>query len=149
MTLRPYAVGDWTAVREIYDLSKPDELRGVVDPEAVPSLEVDPDMKALFRDSEIIVAVEGDRLVGFTGSHGNFITWLFVHPSFRRRGVATRLLSEVLRRLNPPVTLNVATSNVAARALYERVGFKIEREFMGRFRGTPCAVTKLRYEPAA
>ena len=149
MTLRPYATGDWAAVCKIYDLSKPDELQGIVDPRTILPLEVDPDMKALFRASEILVAEESDRLAGFVGSRGNFISWLFVHPSFRRRGVATRLLSNLLGRLKPPVTLNVATRNTAALALYERNGFKIEREFMGRFHGVPCEVSRLRYEPAA
>ena len=39
------------AVREIYDRSKPDELRGLVNCSAIRSLEADPDMNALFRDS--------------------------------------------------------------------------------------------------
>jgi hypothetical protein len=32
MTIRPYMDSDWEAVRDIYDLSKPDEMRGSVDP---------------------------------------------------------------------------------------------------------------------
>ena len=41
--------------------------------------------------------------------------------------------------------VNVASSNVAARALYERLGFITEREYLGNFQGQPCPVCKLRY----
>jgi ribosomal protein S18 acetylase RimI-like enzyme len=72
-------------------------------------------------------------------------TWLFVHPSFRRKGVATVLVTEMLGRLARPVTLSVAAGNFAARSLYERIGFTIKREFTGYFHGIACKVAKLRY----
>ncbi len=149
MMIRPYRSADWPQVRDIYDLSKPDELRGVVEPLAIPALDADPDMQALFRASEIIVMAESDRIVGFAGSRDAFITWLFVHPSRRRRGVATALLGELLNRIECPVTLNVAMSNAAALALYRRFGFEVEREFAGQFQGNPCRVAKLRHYRAA
>jgi len=55
----------------------------------------------------------------------------------------------MLARLQQAVTLNVMVSNMAARALYERIGFNVEREFQGNFQGRPCSVAKLRYETAA
>jgi hypothetical protein len=67
VTLRPYREDDWGAVRDIYDLSKPDELRGVIDATAIPSLEDDPSMKQLFRESQIAVAEEDGTIVGFAG----------------------------------------------------------------------------------
>ena len=48
-------------------------------------------------------------------------------------------------RLTPPITLNVARDNAAARALYQRIGFTVEREFRGHFHGVPCEVARLRY----
>ena len=149
MEFRPYRIEDWSQVREVYDLSKPDELRGVVAPGAILPLEADPSMMALFRDSRIVVMVDADRVVGFAGSRDSFITWLFVHPSYRRKGVATALVGEMLGRLESPVTLNVAMSNIAALALYQRMGFAVEREFAGQFQGNPCGVAKLRHETAA
>jgi ribosomal protein S18 acetylase RimI-like enzyme len=146
--LRAYHGDDWTSVCEIYDLSKPEELLGVVDSGSVLPLEADTDMQALFRGSRILVAEESDRIVGFGGSRGSFITWLFVHPTFRRRGVATALVRDMLARLQQPVTLNVMVSNVPARALYARLGFVVEREFRGSFQGRPCNVAKLSYATA-
>ena len=44
---------------------------------------------------------------------------------------------------------SVATTNVAARNLYEHLGFTLEREFIGQFNGHSCPVSKLRYHKAA
>jgi ribosomal protein S18 acetylase RimI-like enzyme len=149
MSIRPFCDSDWVSVRDIYDLAKPDEMRGVVEASAIPQLELDPGMMALFRSSEIIVMERGERIVGFGGSRGTFITWLFVHPDYRRMGVAQALVREMLARLTGIITLNVATTNVAAYNLYTRLGFKVEREFIGQFHGHACPVAKLRYEKAA
>jgi ribosomal protein S18 acetylase RimI-like enzyme len=136
-------------VCEIYNLSKPDELLGVVNAGGILPLEIDSDMQALFHGSQILVAEASHRIAGFSGSRDSFITWLFVHPAFRRKGVATALVREMLARLQAPVTLNVMMSNTPARTLYERLGFSVEREFEGKFQGTPCNVAKLRYGSAA
>ena len=144
MKLRPYRDEDWPAVCEIYDLAKPEELAGVVMLEAIPPLEADLSMRKLFAESVITVAELSATLVGFSGSRGSFITWLFVHPKFRKCGVAGALLRELLASLDRPVVLNVASSNVPARTLYGRFGFQVEREFVGNFHGTPCAVARLR-----
>jgi hypothetical protein len=37
---------------------------------------------------------------------------------------------------------------VAAYTLYQRLGFTVEREFVGQFNGHACPVAKLRYEKA-
>jgi len=149
MHIRPYRHDDWADVCQIYNLAKPEELLGAIDPKAILRLEADPDMQSLFRGSDIFVAADFDRVVGFCGSRGSFITWLFVHPAFRRKGIATLLVRGMLGRLKEPVTLNVMTSNIPARALYEAIGFHVEREFRGNFQGNPCRVAKLFYETAA
>jgi ribosomal-protein-alanine N-acetyltransferase len=49
-----------------------------------------------------------------------------VDPIHRRRGIATRLLAELLSRVGEEaqLTLEVRTSNTGAIALYERFGFR-------------------------
>jgi ribosomal protein S18 acetylase RimI-like enzyme len=106
-------------------------------------------MKQLFHESQIAVAEEDGKIAGFAGNRGSFITWLFVHPSFRRRGVATALVKDLLRKLDQPITLNVALTNGPALSLYHRMGFKVEREFVGDFNGRPCKVARLHYAAAA
>ena len=149
MRVRAYCDSDWSAVRDIYDLAKPDEMRGVVTSDAIPSLDCDPEMKVLFGESQVLVMEDDNRIVGFGGNRGNDISWLFVHPAHRRRGVATALVRAITARLNGSVTLNVATENIAARCLYEHLGFTVEREFLSHFKGHPCRVSRLRYEAVA
>jgi ribosomal protein S18 acetylase RimI-like enzyme len=149
MQIRQYCDSDWPTVREIYDLSKPDEIHGVVDASEIPPLEADRNMMELFHNSQLFVMEDAGRVVGFAGSRGTVITWLFVHPNDRRRGVADALVRELLARLDGTITLNVATTNAAARNLYEHLGFTVEREFTGQFNGHSCPVAKLRYHKAA
>jgi ribosomal-protein-alanine N-acetyltransferase len=74
----------------------------------------------------------GPRIVGFLCAwivagelHINNIA---VHPGYRRRGVASQLLEEMLRRAKVMEAkagyLEVRASNEAANALYQRYGFR-------------------------
>ena len=146
LPIREYKPDDWEAICAIYDIAKPDELRGSGDLRAIRPLRDDETMQALFRDSRVLVCEADGCVVGFAGNKGNYISWLFVHPDFRRRGVAARILREVLRPLRGAVALNVAKNNRPARALYEKNGFLLEREFVGQWNGYECQVARLRYE---
>jgi ribosomal-protein-alanine N-acetyltransferase len=56
------------------------------------------------------------------------ITTFAVHPGFRRRGIGERLLIALLdlslARMAREATLEVRLSNIAARRLYEKYGFR-------------------------
>lgn len=80
-----------------------------------------------------IVAVRGDRIVGYAGMWVIFdeghITNVAVHPQHRRTGIARMLLAEltgigcaqgVLR-----YTLEVRVSNIPAQTLYIDIGFRV------------------------
>ncbi len=78
-------------------------------------------------------AESGPRIAGFLCAwivakelHINNIA---VHPGYRRRGVASQLLLEMLRRARvkgaTAAYLEVRASNDAAKALYQRYGFKL------------------------
>jgi ribosomal protein S18 acetylase RimI-like enzyme len=137
-------------VCDIYDLGKPDEMRGALDPKSLLPLAADKATNALFHAWRIVVAEDSSRVVGFAGNRGNFITCLFVHPDFRRRGIASALIRHLIAQLECPVTLNVVSENTAARTLYTQLGFKVERELRGNFQGSPCNICKkLSYETAA
>jgi ribosomal protein S18 acetylase RimI-like enzyme len=147
--IREYGPDDWDSICAIYDIAKPDELRGSGDLRAIRPLRDDETMQTLFRDSRVLVSEADGCVVGFAGNKGNYISWLFVHPDFRRRGVAARLLREILRPLRGTVALNVAKNNQPARALYEKNGFLLEKEFVGQWNGYECQVARLRYEAKA
>jgi [ribosomal protein S18]-alanine N-acetyltransferase len=84
------------------------------------------------RLASYVVARLGEDVVGFAGiwvmvdeAH---ITTFAVDPRFRRRGVGERLLLALLdlsvQRLAREATLEVRLSNLPARKLYEKYGFR-------------------------
>jgi [ribosomal protein S18]-alanine N-acetyltransferase len=84
------------------------------------------------RLARYLVARDGDRLVGYAGlwlmvdeAH---VTTFAVSPEYRRQGVGEHLLQELLR-ISESVgaavaTLEVRVSNLPARRLYEKYGFR-------------------------
>jgi len=81
--------------------------------------------------SYLVVRVEG-AVVAYGGMwvmvDEAHITTFAVHPSWRRRGLAQRLLLALLEvaaaRHAREATLEVRLSNIAARRLYEKYGFR-------------------------
>ena len=79
-----------------------------------------------------IVACEDSQGLGYVGMWVSFedaeITSVAVHPDFRRKGVAKRLLEEgallAAKRGVEKLFLEVRVSNTAAKNLYEKNGFK-------------------------
>lgn len=148
MKVRSYTDADWNSIQEIYDLSKPDELLGSVDLRAFVPLERDLISLRLFRECRIVVVEEAGEIRGFGGHCGNYISWLFVHPRHRRRGVARTILHHILSQVPGTAKLTVFKNNRAARALYRQFGFEIEREFTGNLNGFQTkAMTLRRDEP--
>ena len=80
---------------------------------------------------EFLVAESGGRLLGYVGMmtvlDEGYISNVAVAPSARRQGIASALLSELLRRAGERelafITLEVRASNAPAIALYEGFGF--------------------------
>lgn len=81
-------------------------------------------------DRIYLAAHDGDRLAGFGGvmvvGEEAHVTNLLVDPERRRRGIATRLMGELVRksveRGARHLTLEVRSQNDAARAFYGRLG---------------------------
>lgn len=81
--------------------------------------------------AEYFTAVSEDgKVVGYGGvwhvSGEGQITNIAVLPSFRRRGIAARILEELIKACEDEerMVLEVRQSNGAAIALYEKYGFK-------------------------
>ena len=78
---------------------------------------------------DVTVAEIEDRIVGFLVTHRLAVDELeilnlAVAPSNRRKGVAKALVSASLEHVCGSVFLEVRESNLAARQLYESIGFK-------------------------
>jgi ribosomal protein S18 acetylase RimI-like enzyme len=85
---------------------------------------------------EVYVGVEGDRIVGFVilNMHGSVVGYvhaIVVDPELRGSGIGTQLLTyaeERIFREQPNVFLCVSSFNLRARALYERLGYRLVGE---------------------
>ena len=78
-----------------------------------------------------LAALEGDTLLGYIGVQTvldeGYINNVAVRPEYRRRGIASALISLLIEQAREIglafLTLEVRASNDAARALYEKLGF--------------------------
>jgi putative acetyltransferase len=84
-----------------------------------------------------IVAESDGVLVGFASyTHEGYLDFLFTHPTFVRRGVATRLYQRVESALRA-ISVSSVTAHVslAVRSFFERHGFQVDAEERVECRG--------------
>ncbi len=82
--------------------------------------------------SHWLVALEGETVVGYIGSQTVIdetdMMNVAVHPDYRRRGIAEKLVNALISDLKDRgshcLTLEVRASNEGAKALYEKLGFQ-------------------------
>ena len=140
--IRAYKHSDFSAIEKLYNLSKKDEFVGESFDVAVTTLCKDQQMLDLFHTSNVYI-YEKKVIVGFAGVKDNYISWLFVHPDYRGQKVGEKLALHILSTLKGEVTLNVASSNIIATALYKKLGFEVVKEFSGKYQGNPIVVFKM------
>ncbi|MBN1878519.1 GNAT family N-acetyltransferase [bacterium] len=129
--IRAYRDSDWSQITDIYDLAKPDEMKNLVGKESITALARDSGMLRYFFSSEIFVFEEEKQILGFAGIRRDIISWLFVHPAHRRRGVGRELLNHIIQSSKGSLKLNLTACNHVAFALYRSLGFEIYEEFEG------------------
>jgi ribosomal protein S18 acetylase RimI-like enzyme len=142
--IRIYKESDWRQVSKIYDLSKPDEMNGLVNSDLITPLSKDDKMFRYFKESRIWVYENEHKIKGFIGLKEDVISWLFVHPKHRRRGIARKLLTKIIEECNDSLKLNVAKSNRAALSLYLNFGFDVYEEFEGRMYGEKIPAVRMK-----
>ena len=78
----------------------------------------------LVPETELWVAEEDDRVVGFIAFTDDVLGWIYVHPDKQNRGVGSALL-DLAKGLRPHgFELWVFQQNEGARRFYERHGFE-------------------------
>lgn len=141
MNERPFESGDLARVMEIYTAS----IRTLAAPyysagQLAAWAPVPPDAarwRARLEPLRTIVATSDGLVIGFASyTADGYLDFLFTHPAFARRGVATRLYSRVEAALRgdglPAVTTH---ASLAARPFFDRHGFQLDAEESVECRG--------------
>lgn len=143
ITIRPYTNDDWAAICRVHDLARPHELRGSCDPRAFVPLAEDAEYADDIHRSRKWVACAGEQVVAFAGVDGNYISWLYVDPSYWGQGLGRQLLRLVIGEAGPTAYTITLVNNSTARHLYESEGFKVVATFDGDNAGYPCTCVRL------
>lgn len=141
--IRDYRDEDFDAVVAIHDRARPDELAGSCDPRGFVPLAEDAPALVDFRRSRKWVAVEGDRIVGFAGVDGPYVSWLYVDPARYGAGIGRALLRLAVREAGPDAWTIALEGNARARALYESEGFAAVKTFAGKNNGYSCTCVRM------
>jgi ribosomal protein S18 acetylase RimI-like enzyme len=123
MQIRPFKPDDENAVVELWN--RCGLLRPWNDPrrDIARKLRVQPEWFLVGTIDEKIVATV---MAGFDG-HRGWVNYLAVDPSFQRRGLGRRIMTEAERLLHgfgcPKINLQIRRDNQQAIDFYERIGF--------------------------
>ena len=140
---REYCDADWPQVCRVHDLARVVELAsGGVDARAFRSMEEAAEADEFFV-SETLVACAANKVVGFVSWNGEYVTWLYVDPSYHRRGIGRRLLRDALHRIGPEAWTTMLDGNDAALALYRQAGMEVTSTRPGYSDGYPGTSLRL------
>ena len=141
MKERPYESTDLPRVMEIYTASIRSLVASYYSPEQIAAWAPVPPDAARWQERlshlHTIVAESDGGLAGFASyTHDGYLDFLFTHPTFARRGVATRLYQRVESALRAVGAPRVTThASLAARAFFDRHGFQLDAEEWVECRG--------------
>jgi putative acetyltransferase len=134
MKERPYQSTDLPRVMEIYTASIRSLAASYYSPEQIAAWAPVPPDAARWQERlshlHTIVAETYGVLAGFASyTHDGYLDFLFTHPTFARRGVATRLYQRVELALRTVSAPRVTThASLAARPFFDRHGFQLDAE---------------------
>jgi ribosomal protein S18 acetylase RimI-like enzyme len=85
----------------------------------------------VFTSAEIWLAELSGAVLGFIAFRPGWVDHLYIQPGAQRRGVGSRLLAQA-RKSSDTQRLWTFQCNPAARAFYEKHGFRMERQTDGK-----------------
>jgi ribosomal protein S18 acetylase RimI-like enzyme len=117
--IRRAIAADWPAVRRVHERAVPYELdfANEADRPRMASLE------QVFR-GELWVAEAMGRTLGFVACVRTDISWLYVDPSYFRRGIGRALLQHAVAHCGAIANAGVLADNAACLALMASEGFQ-------------------------
>lgn len=124
MLIRKYENSDFDQLCHVMDRARMQELLTANMEQVFIQLRDAPYLGYLLK-CKIYVATKEEKMVGFVGLRPHELSFLYVDPTFQNHGVGKELIEFALKRLERPIKLEVFTDNLAAKALYEKYGFKV------------------------
>ena len=143
MNIRAYTQDDLSAISEIYNRSKLDELKFEDTEFSLLPLEKDEVRFKGLMESEVYVYQTQDQISGFAAIYENEIRALFVHPNGRGEGVGKKLMEFLLSNIQGQPCLFVVSSNRPAKDLYKKYGFSITDTFETTYNQVPVVANKM------
>jgi ribosomal protein S18 acetylase RimI-like enzyme len=129
VAIRPAKPDDATAIARLHALTHRATYAPLIDgpyEAPSPSRRLAEWQAALAGSGLTLVAVEGDRIVGFGHAEGDRIEPLHVDPAYHRHGIGRALMRDLLDGLQaraiPSAIFNVFARNAKAIAFYEALG---------------------------
>lgn len=141
MKERPYEFADLPSVIEIYTASIRSLAASYYSPDQIAAWAPVPPDAARWQERlshlHTIVAETDGVLAGFTSyTHDGYLDFLFTHPTFARRGVATSLYQRVESALRAVSVPKVTThASLAALPFFDHHGFQLDAEECVECRG--------------
>lgn len=141
MKERPYESTDLPGVIDIYTISIRTLAASYYTPDQIDAWAPVPPDAARWQERlsllNTLVAESNGVLAGFASyTHEGYLDFLFTHPTFARRGVATRLYQHVESALRALSVARVTThASLAARPFFDRLGFQVDTEECVECRG--------------
>jgi predicted GNAT family acetyltransferase len=94
-------------------------------------------IERIFAEEQMLVAELGGCLIGKINTNAVTFTrcqigGVYVHPDYRGLGIAGRMATEFVESLTAQgrgISLFVKKSNIAARKVYQRIGFEIQGDY--------------------
>lgn len=124
MFIRKYKDSDFDQLCHVMDRARMQELKTANMEQVFIQLKDAPYLRYLLK-CKMYVATKEEKIVGFVGLRPHELSFLYVDPNFQNLGIGKKLIEFALRRLERPIKLEVFTDNLAAKALYEKYGFKV------------------------
>ncbi|MDU7064441.1 MAG: GNAT family N-acetyltransferase [Lactobacillus paragasseri] len=124
MFIRKYKDSDFDQLCHVMDRARIQELKTANMEQVFIQLKDAPYLRYLLK-CKMYVATKEEKIVGFVGLRPHELSFLYVDPNFQNLGVGKKLIEFALKRLERPIKLDVFTDNLAAKALYEKYGFKV------------------------
>jgi len=143
VSIRAYTKNDLSAIFEIYNHSKLDELKLENTVFTLLPLEKDKARYSGLIESKIYVYQAQDKVSGFCAIYGNEIRALFVHPDSRGKGIGKKLMEFLLSNTQGQSCLYIASSNQPAKELYQQYGFTITDTFETTYNQMPVLAQRM------